>query len=156
MKSNESEALAKRRKHYGPESKGAICPRALCQQFSRIALSNRISVIKSVAVAQRLAGDDGRGQKTVGGERLQSLAAERFDVSRGVRRLQQPGPFYDGSFWPLREAAAEEDLCIFSGAAEENISAFICLMGCSGERRNPVALRGGEGSQLIYVTGAGA
>lgn len=85
MKSNESEALAKRRKHYGPESKGAICPRALCQQFSRIALSNRISVIKNAAAAQRLPGDDGRGQKTVGGERLQSLAAERFDVSRGVR-----------------------------------------------------------------------
>lgn len=82
MKSNESEALAKRRKHYGPESKGAICLRALCQQFSRIALSNRISVIKNVAAAQRLACDDSRVQKTVGGERLQSLAAaEHFDVS---------------------------------------------------------------------------
>lgn len=74
-------------------------------------------MIKNVAAAQRLAGDAGRGQKTVGGERLQSLAAERFDVSRGVRRLQQPRSFCDGSFWPLREAAAEEDLCVLSGSS---------------------------------------
>lgn len=51
------------------------------------------SLIKNVAGAQRLARNDSQGQKTVGGERLQSLAAERFDVSRSVRRLQQPCPF---------------------------------------------------------------
>lgn len=91
-------APCQRRKHSGPESKVAICLRALCQQFSRITLSTTISVIKTWLRLKR-SPRTAAGDRNSGWREMQSQRA--FMWAKGVRRLQKSCLLWTGLCCPF-------------------------------------------------------
>lgn len=89
MNSNKTELLANGGKHFGSESKGAICPRALCQQFSHITLSTT-SLWSRHGSSSKARSERRPGTETVGAERCNLSLASALMWAKAIYSSSRP------------------------------------------------------------------
>lgn len=107
MNNNKIELLPNRGKDFGPKSIGAICPRALCQQFSHITLS--AASLWSRHGCSSNAGPEWRPGTENSGWREKEREWERCNLSsasalmwaKASQRLQLPCPLWSRLFCPF-------------------------------------------------------
>lgn len=112
---------------FGSDSEGAICPRALCQQFSHVTLSTT-SLWSRHGCSSKARSERRLGTETVGAERCNLSLASACDPSQGVRRLQQPRPLWE--YHIIIYVLSLWGYCLQKPASEENYASFLEQRGC--------------------------
>lgn len=126
-------APCQRRKYFGPESKSAICLRALCQQFSYITLSTA-SLWSRHGCTSNVLPEWWLGTETVGGERCNLSLARALMWAKAYADYSRPSLCGWNGLVPLgihpAETSCWRKICIFCRTIGLDIFLPMYLMAC--------------------------
>lgn len=133
VNSKKTELLANGGNIFGLESKGAICPRALCQQFSYITLSTA-SLWSRHGCTSNVLPEWWLGTETVGGERCNLSLARALMWAKAYADYSRPSLCGWNGLVPLGIHPAENScwrkICVFCRTIGLDIFLPMYLMAC--------------------------